>query len=225
MQIPERRVAARDVESWLAGRVVSGSLWAVVSALVAFLSGVFVCLITYWLIYFIILMSVHWCLPHTHRTRLIAAGMVMLLLFVANVLADRSRLGRHSFSTGTVTNVIVQGVNGRSNINPLAPDSASSFVKILSLTVLAGPQLLTLAVGACRRVLRLRGMNVPACSSALAALASEPRGLDASDLASAAVGAEELMRSLDALRGVVLVGGERPRLILTDELRRELRGL
>ena len=211
---------SRDIEPWLLRRSRRDCLLACAAGLLAAIAGLLVCLLTYWASYCVIWLSVNWLFPHSHETRLIAAGAVMLLLFICNARADRQHLGEHSFTTGTASDEIVMTASGRSNINPLAPDSAHSFVKILSLTVLAGPHLLTLASRSARRAWRLWKLDVASCATALATLARERSGMAVSDVAEAGV-----LEQLEELRGVVPLGADKSSLTLTDDLRRELRRL
>src|ERR1051325_8660282 len=84
---------------------------------------------------------------------------LMVALFVGNLTTAREYLESYSFTTGTASDQIVTfhvpQVGTVSNINPIAPDSAHSYLKMLVSILYTAPRLLMGAVHNLRRAKRL----------------------------------------------------------------------
>jgi len=119
-------------------------------ALIWALCAAFFLLVTYWLIYAALLLGFRWIIPHSHDTRLILSGAGLLILFIGNARTSRQYLESLSFTTGTaseeVVTIYIPGVGLGSNVNPLAPDSIHSNVKLITTGLFCGPRL---TVGRC----------------------------------------------------------------------------
>lgn len=154
------------------------------------------------------------------------------LLFVGNATADRRELETFSISTGTFhdrpVHIDIPLLGGGSTVNPLAPDSAHSFVKMIASILCTGPRLTAAAFGVLGKVRRLGAVDVEGCAGVLAFLAAQdgrvpfaavvpavPRGHDVA----------AVLTHLQEIDGVMLLKSEPPGLSLESDLRAELRSL
>jgi hypothetical protein len=218
------------VESWLQDQNRTNATSSLLEGIARLVGAAFVLFVTYWVIYVIIYLGFEWIWPHSHEVRLIIAGVVLVLLFIGNATTDRQYLEDLSFTTGTAESepvtIYVPTVGYGSTINPLAPDSAHSYVKVITRVLFVGPRLATDAFRAFRRSRGLSRMDTEACAAVLTVLAEEdgpvpseqivpaiPRGHDP----------EQVLHDLVRIDGVRLETEEIVGLSLAPLLRAELR--
>jgi hypothetical protein len=161
----------KSVEAWLrttAKKSASGCLAAscgfgAAAAVVLFIS--------FWIIYVI---SLFFSLSLSHEVRLCISLIGVCLLFVG-LLADRRELESYSFTTGTFhkkpVSVPLPGGRRGSTINPLAPDSAHSMIKMIASIVTFGPTLTAEAWRMLRRSWRFKNLDIDGCAAVLEVLA------------------------------------------------------
>jgi hypothetical protein len=189
-----------------------------------------VLVITFWALHaFAFLTLGPWLRPDETTLLLVAAGLVALLFF-ANAVADRAELAEWRVGTGTVSEKVicfyVPRVGMLSNVNPFHPDTARTFVRILSGIALLGPHLATEAVDCFLRALRLSRLDVPGIARVLALLLSRPGRTPFTGLLQRHPDLDlgEIIPQLLELPGVVRFQSEPAGLGLTEDLRRELAG-
>ena len=150
-------------------------------------------------------------------------------MFVANAVTPRGALQDYSFTTGTThgkpVTIVIPFVGVGSTINPLAPDSMRSFVKVLADIVLGGPRLMAVAMGMLAGSQRLDGMDVAGCAAVLAFLAERDGPVPFPEIAAAIPEGHDVVAVLtqvQKLEGVRLVTSEPAGLSLFSDLRAEL---
>jgi hypothetical protein len=197
-----------------------------------FLVGLVMVFVTFWIVYAVVWLGFDWLIPVTHWTRMWISLVVVVLLFVGNATTDRAYLESYSFTTGTFNDkpvsISIPGLGTASTINPLAPDSAHSIVKMIASVLFAGPRQVT---GACRllsRALRLRKLDQKGCAAALAFLADQDGRVRFQEVAAAIPSGHNVVAVLEQLHeldGVMFLKSEPPGLTLLSDFRKELRSL
>ena len=218
--------ARESLRPWLARALRTLAVVSGVGAAFSLGAGLVACFVEYWVVYAIFWFMTSWFWPTSHELRLAIAGGVMLALFVSSLGMRPDYLRGLRFTTGTATDVIVSDHRGRSNINPLAPDSARSFVKLVSAAAAGGPQWVCRGIGSARRLLQMLRVDREICLEALVLLAVDPDRVSCEALVEKMHGsAGAAMEQILLLPGVVMFDSEPRGLTLTHELRMELRDL
>jgi hypothetical protein len=217
-------------ESWLQKVARKSTYQYLFGGLGLVLLAAVVLLVTYWGIYFVIYFGFGWLFPHSHGTRMWTIALVLGLVFVGNALVDRHYLQSYSFTTGTSHNkpVAIKNPFGGygSTINPLAPDSAHSFVKIVADTLCFGPRLMTAAIRLLGGAWRFSKLDVEGCAAVLGFLAGKDGRTVLPEVITAVPPGHDpaaVLKQLHQLDGVLVLKSEPPGLSLTTDLRAELR--
>jgi uncharacterized protein YegJ (DUF2314 family) len=154
------------------------------------------------------------------------------LLFVGNATTDRGDPEPFSFTTGTFSNrpvsLYVPFVGMGSTINPLAPDSAHAFVKILTQFLLIGPRETMAAVRCLLRAWWAHALDAESCAAVLAVLVENRGSVPFSELTRAVPAgrsARAVLGQVQDINGVRLDTEELEGLSLSPTLRKELRKL
>jgi len=124
--------------------------------------------------------------------------------------------------------IYVPTVGMASTINPLAPDSAHSFVKVITIFLYTGPRLVTGAVRMCGRARRFRRMDLAGEAAVLELLYRKDKRVPFEEIASVVppghyVGL--IVQQLRELDAVLFLKSAPPGLALTSDFRQEMRGL
>jgi hypothetical protein len=188
--------------------------------------------VTFWVVYVVIIMGFAWFVPMDEPTRLWLSGVVLVLFTLGNATIDRRYLESYSFSTGTqhrmLVTLLVPGVGFASTLNPFAPDSAHSFVKIIAGVLLIGPRLLFAAVRMLSDARRLAALDAGSCAPVLALLYAKDERVPLADVQDSLRDPDSLTAVLCQLRlldGVLFLTSEPAGLALMSELRGEIRGV
>jgi hypothetical protein len=181
--------------------------------------------LTFWVIYAVLWIGFQSLLT-THLARLLGSGGVLGLIFVAYATANWQYLRVLKFESADrlATARLAAFATGQTGFSLLAgPQTAHTFVKVISVTLLLGPGLIDLALRLAGRARLLRELNVAAVAQALTCLLEAEGRVAVEDLASiAGIDEERLMLSLSQVDGVVSLKSGEPAVTLNDELRREL---
>ena len=218
-------MGSQGARGWLVERrkVWLGSTW-LQGALLS-LAGALTVLATYGVIY-----AVFWFplfsftggirAPWIHAV----AGTALFLLFLGNSRKDREYLESWSFSSGThdgkVQVILVPGLGLASTMNPLAPDSMHSMLKMLVSVLFTGPRLCTAALRAFRKSRRLQSMDVNGCATVLERLHAKGTRVSCTELTRDLPAV--LIPQLRDVDGVIFLTSEPRGLALTSALREEL---
>jgi hypothetical protein len=229
--------SSKGIKAWLnnkaktdaAGKVL-GALLTLVGAALAYFRIFWVVYVTFWVVYVIIVMWFAWGVPMDEPTRLWLSGVVLVLLTLGNATIDRRYLESYSFSTGTqhrmLVTLLVPGVGFASTLNPFAPDSAHSIVKIITGTLLIGPRLLFAAVRMLNDARRLAALDAASCAPVLALLYAKDERVPLAEVQESLEDPDSLTAILSQLRlldGVLFLTSEPAGLALMSELRAEIR--
>ncbi len=220
---------ADEIREWLGRKTRAKACVNFALAAVYALLGLILLFITFWAVYGVmwyICFSFELDVPGQHLTRLLVSAGVLVLLFIGNATTSRRYLEDLSFTTGTVDKKVFVIPGMGSNINPLAPDSAHSFVKVITSILFSGPRLVTASVRRLKRALRLLRLDLDGCASVLALLLSRPSRVPFGEIVAGVPGLDAVavfpqMREID---GVMFLTSDPPGLSLSPELADDLLG-
>jgi hypothetical protein len=219
--------ANTQVIAWLRKKRSMQGLLRAIGGLALLVLGAAITFITFWLIYLVIWFPLHW-FQVGHNTLLLIAGLLTLLLFVGNARTDREYLREYSFTTGTFTDKIVTlyvpGVGMASNINPLAPDTMHSGVKMITSALYTGPRAVTAALRMLRTAYRLGTLDIKGCAAVIAFLHKHPGRAAYKEIAESLTGLDPVKTfpQLSNIDGVLFLEKDPAGLALTSELTAEL---
>jgi len=216
------------VQRWFAETMATERRNAIGVAVAGAAGGLFAYLLTfaftYGVIFFISLTLLHWSLAVCFWI----TAALMVALFFGNLTTAREYLESYSFTTGTASDKVVTfyvpQVGVVSNINPLAPDSAHSYLKMFVSILYTGPRLLMGAVHNLRRAKRLATLDTEGCGEILSFLLEREKRVPLPEIAAAFPGRslEALFPQLAEVSGVLFLKSEPPGLSLSTDLRREI---
>jgi len=216
------------IESVLKRRLRRNASLELGLALIWGLCAAFFLFMTYWLIYAALLIGFRWLIPHSHDTRLILSGLGLLILFIGNVTTSREYLESLSFTTGTaskeVVTIYIPGVGAGSNVNPLAPDSIHSNVKLITTGLFCGPRLAVGTLRHLRRAARVLGMATKEPAAVVHLLLVRDERVSFHDLCRGLpdLSPAKVLADVCEIDGVLVLTSEPPGLKLSGELRDEL---
>lgn len=157
-------------------------------------------------------------------------AVLMVALFVGNLTTSREYLESYSFTTGTASDMVVSfdipKLGHLSTINPIAPDSAHSFLKMLVSILYTGPRMIMGGIHNVRRWKRLRGFDVDGVAELLGLLLERTQKIAMTQVAEALPDRPlgRLLPQLAEVRGVLFLKSGEPGLSLSTDLRREMTG-
>lgn len=221
-------MADDSVERWLAGQITTERRNALGMSVAGAIGGAVALLVTFsvtyasvWFISFAFLSVSSWvCLGIT--------AALMIALFVGNLTTAREYLESYSFTTGTASDKIVSfevpKVGHVSTINPIAPDSAHSYLKMLVSVLFTAPRLVMGAIHNFKRSRRLAGLDVGGCAAILSRLLESDHRVALTEIAAdlPALPLEALFPQLAEVSGVLFLKSPPPGLSLSTDLRREI---
>jgi len=222
----------RLVATWLARHIRGRITLLLLGSAGQFLLALAVLFVTFWVVYGVFWLGFNWLIPVTHATRVWVSLVVVGLLFVGNATTDREYLESYSFTTGThnpkPVSITIPGIGVGSTVNPLAPDSAHSYVKMITSVLYTGPRLVTASFRFLARAFRLRGMDREGCAAALAFLAAQDGRVPFQEVAEAIPRGHDVCAVLEQLHeveGVRFLKSDPAGLSLMSDFRQELRAL
>jgi len=217
------------VEHWVRRKKateVAGSLGV---GLVALLAGCLILFVTFWFTYAVLwigmqgvsafseLVSSH-CLRLSHETRLIGAGLFIVLLFIGNARTSREDLSAYPKDDYPVTLSLGGDLLSSLGILLAHPEATSKMTSDLLYT---GPRLVTGSWRLFRRAGRLRALDVEGCGAVLNLLATCPGGVS-NEVLGEALPDRDLAALTHQLRDLEWVVPLERGLSLTQDLRTEL---
>jgi hypothetical protein len=153
---------------------------------------------------------------------------LMVALFIGNITTSREYLESYSFTTGTASDKVVSfdvpQVGMVSNINPIAPDSAHSFLKMFTSILFTAPRLVMGAIHGVARWKRLGSLDLEGCGAILGHLLQNEHRVALTDIGEAFHhrSLERLLPQLAEVSGVLFLKSPPPGLSLSTDLRREI---
>ncbi len=214
-----------DIREWLRKRALHTGLAYVATAVVAFFIGLVVCAVTYMVICGVLFLTLANLFVTDPNWVMIIGFIVLVLLFIGNARADRSYYDKLSFTSGSTSSPIWAIPRVGSNINPLAPDSFRSFVKIICSVLFIGPHLVTSSVQLVLKAVRLQRRDFDACASILLVLLEERKRLPYAELHHRLPGLNpvEALEELKQVDGVLFLESDPPGVVLSSEMRAKLK--
>ena len=168
---------ASRVSVWLRRKRTNGILLHALGGGAALALGVVVLLVTCWVTHavcWITLQSFHL----NSAVYVVISVVFLVLLFIGNARTDRQYLEEVSVSTGTFSDQVVTfyvpGLGMASNINPLAPDTLHTGVKLITRMLFFGPRLVTAAGRAFVKAVKLGRLDLVGCGAVLEILYQRP---------------------------------------------------
>lgn len=157
----------------------------------------------------------------------LSAGFV-LILFHGHLTTKRSYLTEYSFITGTAHDepvTVMAGGSALSTINPLAPDSAHSYVKMIVSVLYTGPNMCMALRNRLARIYHWFTLDREGTARVLAFLLDQEEKIPMSELIEnvpQGQNPEKILQQLLEMDGVLFLKNEGPAISLTSELRSEL---
>jgi len=224
--------AHKPIAAWLHQQVQAHAFASLLGFVGLFALSLLVLVVTFWLINAVLALGFGWLVPLSHEFRWWASFGIVGLLFIGNATIDRHYLESVSLTTGAGRDrpvvVIVPFVGVGSTLNPLAPDSARSSVKLLASVLLAGPRLLQASFRLLGRARRLSTGNLEAGAAVLGVLATEDGRVPIAEVV-AVVPSEcdvaQVFTLLQEINAVMLLKSEPPGVTLLPDARDQLRRL
>lgn len=154
----------------------------------------------------------------------IIATVAIPLLFVGNACVSQETLGKYSLTTGTATDKLVTIPGYGSNVNPLAPNSIITVLKMIGDVLFCGPRVTVWSFKQIARVFRLLPLDVPGCAAVLTVLHDSEHRLSYHDISESIEGLNpvRVFSQLRLLDGVLFLESDPPGLSLGTDLRKEL---
>lgn len=223
-------MAVQTIHAWLRRRALlhCGTRLTAAAGLLALAAGIL--FVEYWLV-------VGFCYFVLYRLGVpptlypVFAWTFLVLLFIGNARTDRRYLTEFSYTTGTFSNEVVHfylpGVGMVSNINPLAPDSAHSLVKMITLVLYTGPRAAVAAVRCLGAAVRLALLDRAACAAVIECLYRHPGRVDFAAIVCGIPGLNpvKVFPQVALIEGVLALKSEPAGLMLGSDLREDLNRL
>jgi hypothetical protein len=222
----------QPIDSWLTSYLARKRLEALLTGIGLAFAAAVVLFITFWIIYLVVVLATFSLFPLSHETRLIVSATALGLLFIGNATADRRQLESYSFTTGTShskpVTLHVPFLGAGSTINPLAPDSIHSQIKVLASIVCFGPRLAAAALRSVVRLWRLSRIEIEGCAAVMSTLSAADGPVPFPELAQVLPGGHDpsiILAQVQEVPGVRLVTSEPAGLSLYSDLRKEMQKL
>lgn len=218
------------MQAWLTSTLTTASRTAMGVAAAGAVGGVFVLLLTFVLIhgaFFFLNMTV---LGLSYKLVVAASVVAIVVLFIGNHTTSREYLESYSFTTGTASDKVVSFEVPRlgtvSNINPIAPDSAHSYLKMFMGVLYTGPRMVMGCVHNLKRAKRLQALDVDGMAALLSFLMGRDKRVALTEIAAAMPGRDlaALLPQMAEIDGVLFLKSEPPGLSLSTDLRRDIAG-
>lgn len=158
-----------------------------------------------------------------------AAGLIVIpILFWGNATTSREYLSEYSVTVGTAfdqpVTFFLPGVGIVSNVNPLAPDTMHTGVKMITDCLYFGPRIVVMSLEMLRKSFRLARLDVEGCGAVIATLLATGRKMSFQEIVERIDGVNpvRIFPQLRDIRGVVFLSSEPAGLKLSQELRETL---
>jgi hypothetical protein len=146
------------------------------------------------------------------------------LLFVGNACVRQETLGKYALTTGTATDKLVTIPGYGSNVNPLAPNSIITALKIVADVLFCGPRVTVWSFRQVGRVFRLLSLDVAGCAAVLTILHDAGQRMSYHDISESIEGLNpvRVFNQLRLLDGVLFLQSDPPGLSIGTNLKKEL---
>jgi hypothetical protein len=220
----------QEIKTWLTRRIRARSVQSLVGGFLTLLGGCVVLAATWGLCYLVSLVALGTWIGHHDWVHSVVGLIVIPVLFVGNARTSREYLSQYSVTTGTASDQVVHfyvpGVGMGSTVNPLAPDTIHTGVKMIADCLYVGPRIVVSAFRQFRKGLHLRRIDVEGCAAVIAVLQARGRKMSFQEVVNSIEGLDPatVFPHLQEIEGVVFLNAEPGSLTLTSELKQELIG-
>ena len=217
--------------AWLDRRLKRDLLLSALAGVFALLGGVAILAVTWGLMYAVCFYCLQWILGFSHWSYVVIPTAMIPLLFWGNATTSQEYLSEYSVTTGTATDKVIVFYLPRigvvSNVNPLAPDTVHTMVKIITDCLYFGPRTVTSAFRLFAKTFRLRRLDVPACAAVITVLADAGHRMSFQEIANAIEGLDptSTFPQLHSIDGVLFLASAPAGLALGTQMKEELAGI
>ncbi|HWI56935.1 MAG TPA: hypothetical protein VNZ22_06900 [Bacillota bacterium] len=217
------------INDWLRAWAQKQALLNLVGGVGTLLAGIGILIATWALVYAVCLFALGPWLGYRHWAHSVAGWVFIPALFWGNARTSREYLSDYSVTVGTTSETVVSfylpGVGMGSTINPLAPNTMHSGVKIITDCLYAGPRIVMAAFAVFRKSGRLRQLDVEGCGAVLTVLLLAGRKTSFQEIVQQIewLNPPQVFSQLGDIEGVIFLRAEPAGLTLSQELRETLR--
>ena len=218
-----------QVTEWLRKSLRNQIVINAAGACAIFLAGIGILVLTWGFVYVVSLFALGPWLGYHHWAH-VSLGLALIpALFWGNARTSQEYLSEYSVTTGTASDTVVSfylpGVGTGSNVNPLAPDTIHSGVKMITDILYSGPRVVAAAFRLLCKCMRLRRVDLEACSAVLFTLFGAHRKLSFQEIVAAIpwINPVAVFPQLHEIEGIIFLIADPPGLTLSQEIREDLR--
>ena len=216
-------IQQNKIEIWLKNKIKHEVLGKSLIAVGMFVFSMIILFITFWVVYAVIYLGSDWIYPLSHNVLWWSSFIVIGLLFRGNSKTCKEYLSQYSFTTGTATDEIVVFIGGKSNINPLAPDSMHSCAKLITNILYIGPNIFMFALRNLKQTIHLSKIDISECSEVIKLLFESEEKIPISDITSQlSLTSNKVFLDLCCLDGVLFLSKDQPSIALSGKIKEEL---
>lgn len=214
--------------AWLRKSVRNQIAASALGSLAMLAAGIAILVVTWGFAYIVSLFAFGFWLGFHHWAHAVGPSILIPSLFWGNARTSGEYLSEYSVTTGTASDAVVKfylpGVGMVSNVNPLAPDTLHTGVKMITDILYSGPRVVTAAVRLIAECFRLRRVDLGTCGAVLAVLFTSGRKMSFQQIVDAVPGLNPVVvfPQLHEIPGVIFLVADPPGLTLSSELREEI---
>jgi hypothetical protein len=229
--MPEAADHLNLIFAWLTRELRKRAAMNLLGGLATLLAGLGVLVVTWAAVYMVSIFILGPWIGYHHWIYSIAGLVFIPALFWGNSRTSREYLSEYSVSVGTVSQTVVNfylpGVGVVSNINPLAPETVHTGLKMITDCLYCGPRVVVAAFKMFAKSGRLRRFDSVGCASVLTVLLAVGRKMSFQEVVDSIEGLNPVtvFPQLQELGGVLFLQADPPGLKLSQELAETLRSL
>ena len=215
---------------WLKQKMKTEAWSALALGLLGLAGGAIILLITWIVLYAVVLNAMHGFLGCTHWSYALIPTLMLPLLFWGHATTSREYLSQYSVTTGTTSNKVVAFYLPRigvvSNVNPLAPNTVHTMAKIITSCLYTAPRTLRWAWNSVVKAFLMGRVDVPACAAIITVLSDAGHRLSFQEIADSVEGMDpgKTFQQIHRVDGVLFLASEPAGLSLGTDLKAELAG-
>ena len=213
---------------WLGQKIRTQFQLGLLFGVLNLLAGLAILAITWGLVYIISLFALGPWFGYSHWICPMVSWIIIPLLFWGNATTSREYLMEYSVTVGTVSDEVVNfylpGEGIASNVNPFAPDTIHSVVKMITDCLYTGPRVIMSGIKSFQRAKELRHFDVQACGRVIFRLLKAHKKLSFQEIVADVEGINpnQVFWQLKNIEGVIFLQVDPPGLVLTQTLRQDI---
>ncbi len=216
------------VVAWLTRHLRKQASASLFLGVLCLLGGLAILLVTWGLVYAVSLFALGPWIGYRHWLHSVAGWIMLPALFWGNARTSREYLSEYSVTVGTasdqVVNFYLPGVGMTSSVNPLAPETIHTGVKMITDCLYSGPRVVIAGFRNLAKARRLKAVDAVACGAVIAGLLAAGRKLSFQDIINQVgeIDPGKIFNQLREVEGVIFLAGPPAGLTLSQDLRQEL---